>query len=589
MEMDRRSFLKTAGAAGAVLGVGALAACTPGTSASASASASSSAATSGSSSAESSAKPTDYMTKAMSEKKWTFEIPPEKVPDSEIKETIEADIIVIGAGVAGLTCAAAALQAGGDVRMFTASTVTVSRGGSNHGINTKVQQRHGINYTRENITGRMKREIAEGSYLIDMQKWHKWINNSEESMNWLIDIMENAGFETTIEVGYDDADGVFTAPPASHNFIDGEIRSGAAQGQGLVIKELERIINEHGVQIDYQVIAQYLIRENDNKGRVSAVVAKTADGAYVKYVGRKAIVMATGDFSQNKEMMAKYCPWVLPILADLPVNYDVTFSFGGLGPGDGQKMGLWVGAAWQRVFPNAPMIDSLGPAPYTQSVGNHSGINLNIRGERFMNEDTIFSYSCLAGIMQPEMTVHYVWDSAYASWFDEWTSFGSTIPQTGGPKGLKPEAALAAWDARVERGTYIKADTIDGVLSQLKNINVETAKRTIERYNTYAAKGFDEEYLKNAKLLAPIKTAPFYGCSITMNPANFLCITGGLRTNVDMQVCEEDDTPIEGLYNIGIMVGDMYANCYNFSICGHNLGACCNTFSYMLGRELAAK
>lgn len=576
MEMDRRHFLVGAGIVGTALGMGALAGCSSDTQESPDQRGVSGSSTS------------NGMSKELSEMQWTFEIPPEPVSDSDIGETIEADIVIIGAGVAGLTCAAASLQAGGDVRIFAASSTPVSRGGSNHGINTKVQKRYGITYMPETMTGRIKRELGDASYLVDMQKWHKWVNNSEESMNWLIDIMEGAGYETTLEVGYDDPDDVFSSPPASHNWIGGEVTFGAAQGQTLVTKELEQIINDHGVEIDYQVIAQYLIREDNNTGRVSGVVAQNADGTYVKYMGRRAVVMATGDFSQNKEMMAKYCPWVMPILADVEKDYDVMFTFGGLGPGDGQKMGLWAGAAWQKVFPNAPMIDSLGPAPYTQSVANHSGINLNIRGERFMNEDTIFSYSCLAGIQQPQMTVHYIWDTAYANWFDKWDTFGSTIPETNGPKAITPEQALASWDEMAESGEYLKADTIDGLLAQMENIEVETAKATLERYNTYASQGIDEEYHKNAKLLAPITTGPFYGCSYTMNPANFLCITGGLRTNRDMQVCQEDDTPIEGLYNIGIMVGDMYANCYNFSICGHNLGACCNTFSYMLGKELAA-
>ena len=62
---------------------------------------------------------------------------------------------------------------------------------------------------------------------------------------------------------------------------------------------------------------------------------------------------------------------------------------------------------------------------------------------------------------------------------------------------------------------------------------------------------------------------------------------GGLRTNDKLQVCEADDTPIEGLYNVGTMIGDFYANSYNFVLQGQNLGACCLTLPYMLGKELA--
>jgi hypothetical protein len=576
--IDRRDLLKGLAAVSAVGAVGALAGC---------------AAPATSGSAETDTQPevsttsTEAMTAEKAAQKWEFEIPPDPIDESEITETFEADIVVIGAGVAGMTCAAAATEQGADVLLFAASSYPVSRGGSNHGINTKVQQRYGIEYTPESIKARIKKELSEASYMVDQRKWWKWANNSSESMNWLIDIMEGAGYETTLEIGFTDPDGVYTAEPGSHNFIGGEVVFGAAMGQSLVMQELEKKILAQGGTIHYDTIAQYLIRDGNTTGRVSGVIAKNPEGVYVKYVGRKAVVMATGDFSGNKEMMAKYCPHVLPILADVPLDYNAQFSFGGLYHGDGQKMGLWVGAAWQKVFPNAPMIDSLGPAPYTQSVANHTGINLNKEGQRFMNEDTIFSYSCYSLMGNTDMTAYYIWDADYVNWYDHWDTFGCTIDQTGGPKGMTPEAQLEGWEANVENGSYVKGDTLEDVLSKLEGLDASAAKATIERYNTYCESGIDEEYHKNKAYLAPIKTGPFYGCKFTANPANFLCVTGGLRTNDRMQVCDKEDAPIEGLYNLGIMVGDMYANCYNFSICGHNLGATCNTFAYLLGRELA--
>ena len=54
-----------------------------------------------------------------------------------------------------------------------------------------------------------------------------------------------------------------------------------------------------------------------------------------------------------------------------------------------------------------------------------------------------------------------------------------------------------------------------------------------------------------------------------------------------MQVCDENDEPIPGLYNVGTMVGDYYADLYNFLVAGNNLGACCLTFGYMTGRAIA--
>ena len=60
-------------------------------------------------------------------------------------------------------------------------------------------------------------------------------------------------------------------------------------------------------------------------------------------------------------MMAKYCPIALPLLNDAgDQGYNNGFKTGGLYPGDGQKMGLWIGAAWQRTYP-APMLKALSP------------------------------------------------------------------------------------------------------------------------------------------------------------------------------------------------------------------------------------
>lgn len=570
MDLDRRSFLKGAAITGAAAVSTGLVACASPSSAAPEAD------TAGS--------------EGGGEKVYSFETPPTPIADSEITQTYEADIVVIGAGVAGMVCAAAAAEEGADVVLFAASSQPVFRGGSNHGIGTKAQKRYGIDYDVNNLSPMMKKQMADGAYLMDQKKWWKWINNSTESMDWLIDIMEGAGWETTIEVGYDDADGVFSFPPSAHNWIGGDVVDGSGNGQGLVVSELEAIIKNNGCQIDYNTIAQYLIREDDNTGRVSAVIAKNSSGEFVKYTGKKAVVLATGDFSGDREMMEKYCPWAVSLLDEnWQLNYDAGFQFGGLYPGDGQKMGLWVGAAWQKVFPNAPMILGMIAAQLPSEIGvqNYPGPNLNIHGERYMNEDTTCTYSVMSVFQQPEQCAYFVWDASYANWFERWCVGGTTIDEDNGPKPKTPAEMLESWEASVETGWYIKADTLDELLSQLDGINVKNALATLDRYNSYCANGVDEEYHKNPAYLAPVAEGPFYGFKYSLDPSAFLCVCGGLRTNENMQVCEEDDTPIEGLYNLGIMVGDSYSTLYNFGIEGHNLGMNCVTYGYLVGKELA--
>ncbi|MBE6004794.1 MAG: FAD-binding protein [Lachnospiraceae bacterium] len=517
--------------------------------------------------------------------KWSFEIPPEPIPDSEIKETITHDIIIIGAGMAGLVTMCSAMEKGADCYMFSASTRPYSRGGSNHAIGSKYQKAKGVKYDPEIAREIVKAEQTAGTYFMDKKKWERWINNSAESIDWTIDKMAAKGLKASLEPGYWDPDGTLTVPHASHNFYNEEQPFGALFGAPMQAQAYADTITDdlHGT-IEYETVAKYLIREDNNTGRVSAVVAQRKDGSYVKYVGRKAIVMATGDFSTNHDMMAKYSPWAYEIFKDqlkTETNYDSGLDYDGLMPGDGQKMGLWVGAAWQKTFPNAPMINGGVSGPAHAVISNFWGLNVDIHGNRFQNEVTNFAYGAISLLQLPERTAYGIWGENYAYTQKEWEPFGHCIDEENGIKAYTPEEYIEQWKSR-----YMHSDTIEGLVDQF-DMSEEDKKNcieTIKRYDRYARNGLDEEYHVNPEVLYPIE-GPYYASKNT--GATFLTVCGGLRTNEKMQVCDANDKPIEGLYNTGIMTGDFYANTYNFVMPGQNLGAVCGTLSYLLGRDLA--
>ena len=148
-----------------------------------------------------------------------------------------------------------------------------------------------------------------------------------------------------------------------HNFWNDEHPLGVFEGAALCAQAYADILTkEYGKQIHFKTKACELVRENDNTGRVSAVIAEREDGTYARYEASKAVVLATGDFSKDRDMMAKYAPWAYELFKDKlvfgedKVDYDVGMNFSGLMPGTGHKMGLWIGAAWQRVFPNRRQI-----------------------------------------------------------------------------------------------------------------------------------------------------------------------------------------------------------------------------------------
>jgi len=508
--------------------------------------------------------------------KWTFEVAPDPIPDSQIAKTVTGDIVIIGSGVSGITAAAAAVENGAKVVLISASKAPVYRGGSFHATNSRYMKSQNI---APNTEAFFREELACAGFNVDQLKWWKFFNNSPEAVDWLSDKMEAAGFRTALEItNYEPDNGPMNVQPGSHSWLNADNPATGASA-GPVTEVLEKFAKDQGVDFHYQTLAKQLVRDDNNTGRVTAVIALETDGTYTKYVGTKAIILATGDFSNNLEMMTKYCPWVIPLLDSTgDQGYDNLMKIGGLMPGDGQKMGLWIGAAWQKT-PNAPMVMAMGAAG-TQPYGAHRGLMLNSDGLRYGNEDVNGPFAGYASMHQPGMLGFAIWGTNYAVDAAPWHSFG----QEYGADPVDPADILAGWQASAKAGNLIAGDTIEEVIQKL-GLPADATQATIDRYNGFAATGIDEDYHKRAALLVPIKDAPFYGSAFG-KPA-FLTVLGGLRTNENLQVCDANDQAIPGLYNIGTMVGDYFANVYNFRVEGNNLGANCMTFGYMTGRDIA--
>ena len=507
--------------------------------------------------------------------------PPDPVADDAIAESVDADVVVIGAGTSGLVTALSALEHGLSVAVFSISEAPVARGGSNFAVNSKKMQELGIEPLQADPY--LRGQVTDASFNIDTNKWYHWFNHSEEVMNWLIDTMSDTGAKLDIEQGntgveYTDPS---YAPPGSHCWTDDE-HPVVADGQPVVVNALAEKIVAAGGRIDYKVDAQQLVRGTDNKsGRVTAAIGKREDGSLVRYNAAKAVVMATGDFSTDREMMEAYCPQAVDLITNWNGEADPNVGkvYGGLYSGQGQKMGLWVGAAWQKAYPNAAM--SIVPGtPSSQPYNVHGGLLVDATGKRFANEEMGFGYFSQLHSHLPGGVAFAIWDSEYAEHNQPWYAG----KMAWGAEPLAPEAVVAGWDEAVEKGSMKRADTLADLVSQL-GLPAETLD-TIDEYNGFCDTGIDTQFYKTSRLLSGVKTPPFYGTQTMPNPI-FLTVLGGLRTDINMRVCDADDQPIPGLYNVGTMVGDAFANCYNFLMEGHNYGMNCVTFGYLTGKFIA--
>ena len=122
-----------------------------------------------------------------SNSKWSFEIPPDPIPEEEITETITADFLIIGAGTSGLVTGMAAAEDGVDICVIASSDKPVSRGGSNAAFNSRLQKELGREFPLEEAKAYFQEEFAAASWRLDQDKWWDFYYYSGEAMDWLMD------------------------------------------------------------------------------------------------------------------------------------------------------------------------------------------------------------------------------------------------------------------------------------------------------------------------------------------------------------------------------------------------------------------
>jgi fumarate reductase flavoprotein subunit len=487
----------------------------------------------------------------MPEKMWSFEVPPPPIPAKEIKEAISTEVVVVGAGMSGMAAALSAAEAGASTVLLEKHSTYIAHGIENGAINSRLQKKLGI-------------EIDPGRVLADMVRWAGnkidqrlvmlWASQSGGVMDWLLDMAEAQGLEAILIGNFDD-DQCYRQYPTSH-IIGGT-------GRGVVVGMMEGNARKHGVDIRYKTPAVQLLREKE--GRVTGVIARTAEGDYIQFNASKGVVLCTGDYGNDLEMIRRYCPQA--------ENVDKNGYAPAVNTGDGHKMGLWIGAAMQQVEPHAPMIHTLGVPP----PSNDPFLRVNALGERYENEDVPMPYICNGIQGQPGNISWMVFD---AKWEEDITRMG---------KGFARDSVANDWtkdrfQKAVESGSLLHADTIEE-LAQKMQVPVETFRATVERYNELARMGKDLDFGKIPERLTTIVRAPYYA---TRMPVVLLAVVGGLDINTRMQVLDTEKNVIPGLYAAGNVSGNFFANDYPCMCPGLSHGRAL-TFGRMAGLNAAAE
>ena len=274
--------------------------------------------------------------------KASFEFSPPPISVKDIRERVNTDVVVLGAGVAGLAAAVSAAEGGAKTILLEKGKTFHHRGLHNAAIASKLQKEAGIKIDKEELIYSI---MTWGGYKADQRVIRTWADNCDKVMNWLIDMAKKAGIEVVLDPTtkpwyFDNYPTIhFFMPKWQHSLCQMMLDAGQALGA-------EYRWNNPAVQ---------LLRDGQN--RVHGVMAQNPEGDYTQFNVSKAVVLCTGDYGGDREMVKKYCA---PAISTLRRAYDATTGEDFvINTGDGHKMAMWIGAAMEDA-PHTPLIFDFG-------------------------------------------------------------------------------------------------------------------------------------------------------------------------------------------------------------------------------------
>jgi fumarate reductase flavoprotein subunit len=466
-----------------------------------------------------------------------WETPP-VIAARSIEETVTADVVVVGSGIAGLTAALSAAETGAVTVLLEKGPAPHTRGIHNAALASRLQQQGSIKIDRDQVIATI---MEYGAYRGDQRIVALWADNCSEVMDWLLDMAEGAGVEvvldSTIKPWY------FRNYPTIHVF--------RPNAQGTLAEILSSNGRALGVDFRFNTRAVRLSREN--RGRVTGVIAATSTDRYLRLNAAKAVILCTGDYGNDRRMVEAYCDW--HTLRNLRCAYRPAVN-----TGDGHKMGLWVGAAMDDP-PHSPMLFDW-PVWLDEGLFNlarQPWLYVDLKGQRFMNEDLPWGYECNQIVKQADGSAWAVWDAKYSR---EWPRMRSQCCKNMGPPTY-------LWDPRqleeaIEKGNVLTAQTIEALAQRMK-VPVSTFKSTVARYNKLAREGKDCDFGKHPDRLTTCEKPPFYACRME---ARYMVILGGLKINTRLQVLDTEGAVIPGLYAAGNVSGSFFGNVYPTTVPG---------------------
>ncbi|MFD0703771.1 succinate dehydrogenase [Slackia equolifaciens] len=589
--LTRRNFLSGAAVAGAALaGMAGLSACSPSTASSSDDSADAASTTSG----------TTVGYDGTGTMPWLGEAP--TIDESAIEETVDADVVVVGLGCAGVPAARAAAEAGAKVVCLEPSAQLNSAASDMaiFGGETQAQWGRGDGFMDKKTVVNMHME--ECSHHTSYSIISKYYDESGAALDWFVAgspslyMVKDSSYEEIPEENQANYMFPYMYPvPETYDYTKEDLpcypTSVGFSSLATVMQDNLQVAIDAGADVRFHTKGVKLI--TDDSGAVTGIYAQaTGSEGYIQ-INAPAVILACGDYLANEDMMKFYAPECVENgIQILSIDFDDEGNYTNIG--EGYKMGVWAGAAIDQW--HAPMIHHMGGGAGADGrgvIGNNGYLWLNLRGERFMNEDIPGQQLENQVELQPQRKAYQFFDS---SWPEQLQYF----PAAHGVACFYQEEPLPEYtasglrinvrtpddiDLAVEEGRCLKADTIEELLSQIEGMDVETAKASIERYNELCKAGEDTDFFKSSQRLFALENGPFYAaeCGVALTLGNL----GGLESDADCHVYNTNRERIPGLYVAGGMQGGRFAVQYPISLKGLSAGMCM-VYGKIAGENAAA-
>ena len=503
------------------------------------------------------------------------------IDETAITETVDTDILIVGAGNGGMFAAAYAAANGLNFRVIEQNANVQDTRHWYGAVDSAAAKEAGEPATDK---AKLLSEISRyASGKCDQRVVKTWINESaamhdfmrsilEDKYGWVCDFTSGSEAAWPTENAEHNTDYLF--PVQEHNYMASESASGLARNELLL-----QYIQELGYDVDFKTSLAKL--EKNSEGRITGIIAQSAeDDHFIRYNANKGVLLACGGFPGNPYMMEQLDP--------LGTSVTTACSYSPADKGYGIRAAVWAGANLDKEA--APMLFDRGvvapgvdggyvdsdsafggkafPGKIRQyNPGTQPFLKVNRNGERFANESCPYNDIVYAAAHQPGRVYAQICDANILEDAKRFHTIGcSAQTRNGGEKYIQGKM-----DEAIEAGALFKCDTLDELADKMgfTGATKDTFLATVERYNELYDKQNDEDFGKPAYRLSAIRTAPFYGCWLG---ASLLTTEQGIAINEKGQALDNNNQPMEGLYITGDMSGSFFANNYPCLMAGVAMG-----------------